>query len=54
MERDALFVTIGALVAFALAAGGAILALAAFRAIGARSLDGCDRRHEGEGDSSDE
>jgi uncharacterized membrane protein len=53
-ESDALFVAVGALVAFAIAAGGAILVLAAFRATRARSLDGCDRRHEGESDSSDE
>jgi hypothetical protein len=53
-EQCQLFVTIGALVAFALAACGAILVLAAFRATRARSLDRCDRRYEGESDSSDE
>jgi len=53
-EQCQLFVTIGALVAFAFAAGGAILVLATFRATRARSLDRCNRRHEGESDSSDE
>lgn len=53
-EQCQLFVTIGTLVAFAFAAGGAILVLAAFRAARARSLDRCDRRHEGESDNSDE
>jgi hypothetical protein len=54
MESDALFVAAGALFAFAFAAFGAVLALAAFWATGARSLDGCGRRHEGESDNSDE
>ena len=54
MLSDALFVATGALFAFAFAAFGAVLVLAALWATGARGLDRCNRRHEGERDGSDE
>jgi hypothetical protein len=54
MASGALFVAVGALGAFAFAAGGAILVLAAFEATGPRGLDRGDRSHEGKSDGSDE
>ena len=46
---SALLVAVFALAALAFAAGGAVLVLAAFRAIGARGLQRTDG-HEGNGD----